>query len=91
MSIDRTEIYRIRYIYEELEILLERQGTQKENDDIYYDKEYYKKYPDELNYEEYPEVVQNKMKQTLNNLKSVYFDVLKISKYLDGDIDENDL
>lgn len=91
MSIDRTEIYRIRYIYEELEILLERQGTQKENDDIYYDKEYYKKYPDELNYEEYPVVVQNKMKQTLNNLKSVYSDVLKISKYLDGDIGETDL
>ena len=91
MSIERSEICHIRYIYEELEILLERQGKPKDEDDIYYDKEYYKKYPEELNYEEYPAVVQNKMKQTLYNLKSVYSDILKISKYLDGNIDENDI
>lgn len=89
MSLETSEIYRINYICEELENLIERQGKRKEDDELYYDKEYYKKYPEELNYDEYPEVVQNKMKQTLHNLKSVYSDILKISKYLDGKIDEN--
>lgn len=89
MSLETSEIYRISYICEELENIIEKQGKPKEDDDLYYDKEYYKKYPEELNYEVYPVVVQNKMKQTLNNLKSVYSDILKISKYLDGKIDEN--
>lgn len=91
MSIERSEICHIRYIYEELEILLERQGKIKEKDDLDCDEDYYKKFPRELKYEEYPVIVQNKMKQTLNKLKSVYSDVLKISEYLDGDIGENDL
>lgn len=77
--------YWINDIANSIERELNRQGKEKPKDELYWDKEYYEKHPDEKYYYTYPEIVQEKMKEAVKQLKIAAIYAQRVDWYLSGD------
>ena len=77
--------YRINDIADSIERELSRQGKEKPKSELYGDKEYFEKYPDEKYYYTYPEIVQEKMREAVKQLKIAAIYAQRVDWYLSGD------
>ncbi|MBN2776827.1 MAG: hypothetical protein JXR36_04250 [Bacteroidales bacterium] len=77
--------YLIDDIADSIERKLNRQGQEKTKDELYGDKEYFEKYPDEKFYYTYPEVVQEKMREAVRQLKIAAVYAQRVDWFLSGD------
>lgn len=80
--------YRINDIADSIERELNRQGKEKPKDELYFNKEYFEKYPDEKYYCTYPEIVQEKMKEAVKQLRIAAVYAQRVDWFLSGDDDE---
>ena len=81
--------YRIRQIWEEIQNELDKQGQEKEV--LFYEKEYYEKYPEARFEEVYREDVQQIFKDGIEVLKKAEIYAQRIDWYLSGDDGEDSL
>ena len=77
--------YWINDIANSIERELNRQGKEKPKSELYGDKEYFEKYPDEKYYCTYPEIVQEKMREAVKQLKIAAIYAQRVDWYLSGD------
>lgn len=61
--------YEINNIADSIEHELDIQGKPKSKTELYCDDEYYLKYPEEKFYYTYPEIVQEKMREAVKQLR----------------------
>ena len=61
--------YRLGYMADDIEQELINQGKQKPAGELWGDDEYYEKYPEDKYFETYPDLVQTKLKETVNALR----------------------
>ena len=83
------EQYKIRQIWEEIQQELDKQGQEKET--LFYEKEYYEKYPEARFEEVYREDVQQIFKDGIEALKKAEIYAQRIDWYLSGDDGEDSL
>lgn len=76
--------YQIDEIADNIERELNRQGKEKPKDELYYDREYYEKYPEERFYYTYPKIVQEKMQEAVMQLKIAGIYVHRVDWFLSG-------
>ena len=81
--------YRIRQIWEEIQNELDKQGQEKEV--LFYEKEYYEKYPEARFEEVYREDVQQIFKDGIEALKKAEIYAQRIDWFLSGDDGEDSL
>ena len=81
--------YQIRMIWEEIQNELDKQGQEKET--LFYEKEYYEKYPEAKFEEVYREDVQQIFKDGIESLKKAEIYAQRIDWYLSGDDGEDSL
>ena len=77
--------YQINEIADSIERELNRQGKEKPKDELYGDAEYFKKYPEEQYYYTYSEIVQEKMKEAVRQLKIAAIYAQRVDWFLSGD------
>ena len=77
--------YRINNMADNLEEELNRQGKEKEKDDLYFDIGYYADYPEEMYYPIYPDLVQEKMREAVKHLRLAAIYAQRVDWYLSGD------
>ena len=77
--------YQINEIADSIERELNRQGKEKPKDELYGDAEYFKKYPEEKYYYTYSEIVQEKMKEAVRQLKIAAIYAQRVDWFLSGD------
>jgi len=77
--------YHIEEIADEIEWALDRQGKEKDREDLWMQQEYYEKYPEEKLYETYPKDVQDRMKEAVRVLRMAHVYAQRVDWYLSGD------
>jgi hypothetical protein len=77
--------YTIDEIADSIERKLNKQGKEKPKDELYMDKDYYEKYPKEKYYCTYPDVVQEKMREAVKQLRIAAIYAQRVDWYLSGD------
>lgn len=77
--------YEINNIADSIEHELNIQGKLKPKNELYYDKEYYIKYPEEKFYYTYPEIIQEKMREAIKQLRIAAVYAHRIDWFLSGD------
>lgn len=77
--------YQIAEIADSIERELSRQGKEKPEDELYGDREYYEKYPEERFYYTYSEIVQEKMKEAVKQLKIAAIYAQRVDWFISGD------
>lgn len=80
--------YWINDIADSIERELNRQGKEKPKDELYCNKEYYAEYPEEKFYPIYSDVVQEKMREAVKQLRIVAIYAQRIDWFLSGDDSE---
>jgi hypothetical protein len=83
--------YRIHDMADKIERRLERQGKPRDKEYLWHDDTYYKKYPEELVYETYPENVQSIFKEAINALKVAAVYAQRVDWFISGDDGEESL
>jgi len=84
--------YKIRDIHEQIQQELDRQGKEKQKEDLkYFDKDYLEKYPEERFEHVYREDVQKIFKDGIEILKKAEIYAQRINWYLSGDDGEDSL
>lgn len=81
--------YLINDIVDSIECELNKQGKEKPKSELYNDKEYFEKYPDEKYYHTYSETVQEKMREAIKQLRIATVYVQRIDWFLSGDDGED--
>lgn len=84
------EQYKIRQIWEEIQQELDKQGQEKEVNNVW-EKEYYEKYPEQRFEEVYREDVQQIFKDGIEALKKAEVYAQRIDWFLSGDDGEDSL
>lgn len=82
---------RIRNIYESIQEELDNQGKQKSKEDLWMQREFYEKYPEERFNHTYREDVQQIFRDGIEALKRAYVYAQRIDWYLSGDDGEDSL
>lgn len=77
--------YHIREIHETIQSKLERMGKPKTKEELWHNKEYYDKYPEELNWPTETDDVVNAYKTAINLLKKAEVYAQRIDWYISGD------
>ena len=80
--------YQIRQIWEDIQQELDKQGKQKDKEDLYYHKDYYTENPDEKYYTTYPAEIQQKFVEAIEVLKKAEIYTHAIDYYLSEDLGE---
>ena len=80
--------YWIKDIADSIELELDRQGQEKPRNELYYDKEHYDKYPEDMFYPTYSIIVQEKMKEAIKQLRIAAIYTQRIDWFLSGDDSE---
>lgn len=80
--------YLINDIADSIERELNKQGKEKPKDELYGNDEYYKEYPEEKYYYTYPEIVQEKMREAVKQLKIAATYAHRVDWLLSGDDDD---
>lgn len=83
--------YKIRDIREQIQAELDNQGKLKNKEDLWMQKEYYDKYPEEKFNHTYREDIQQIFKDGIEILKKAEIYVQRIDWYLSGDDGEDNL
>lgn len=77
--------FKIMYVWEEIQNLLEKQGTKKPKGDLWNDEEFYKDNQQELLYETYPIEIQEVFKKAVKVLKKAEVYTQRIDWFLSGE------
>lgn len=77
--------YYIGGIADNIENILNRQGKERPKEDLYMHKEYYEEYPEEKLYYTYPEIIQNKLKEAIKQLRIAEIYAQRVDWLLSGD------
>ena len=77
--------YQINEIADSIECELNRQGKEKPKNELYGDKEYFEKYPNEKFYYTYPAIVQEKMREAVKQLKIAAIYAQRVDWFISGD------
>ncbi len=77
--------YQISEIADDIERILNRQGKEKPKDELYWDIEYFEKYPEEKFYPTYSEIIQEKMREAVKQLRISTVYVQRVDWFLSGD------
>lgn len=77
--------YHIEEIADSIERVITRQGKEKHEDDLSWGEEFYNKYPEERYYLTYSDVVNEKMKEAVKQLRIASIYVKRIDWFLSGD------
>ena len=77
--------FQINEIANSIEQELNKQGKEKPKDELYENEEYFKKYPKEKYYYRYPEIVQEKMREAIKQLKIAAVYTQRVDWFLSGD------
>lgn len=77
--------YHINNIADSIESELERQGKEKPKNELYFDREYYEKYPEEKYYYTHAEEVQQEMRNAIKILRQAAVYAQRVDWYLSGD------
>ena len=77
--------YWINDIADTIECELNKQGKEKPKDELYCNKEYYAEYPEEKFYPIYSEIVQEKMKEAVKQLRIAAIYAQRVDWFLSGD------
>jgi hypothetical protein len=80
--------YKINEITDSIERELNRQGEEKPKDELYGDEAYFEKYPEEKYYYTYSDIVQEKMKEAVKQLKIAAVYAQRVDWFLSGDDSE---
>lgn len=80
--------YWINCIADRIERVLNRQGKEKPKDELFCDKEYYEKHPDEKYHYHYPKIVQEKMREAVTQLRKAAVYAQRVDWFLSGDDSE---
>jgi len=83
--------YKIREIYQHIEVELKKQGKEKSKEDLWMHREYYEKYPEEKIWQVYSKDVQQIFKDAITALKKAEVYTQRIDWYLSGDDGESSL
>jgi len=83
--------FQIRNIWEELQTLLDRQGREKKQNELYLGEKFYEEFPEEKFFPTFPEGVQEIMKDAIKYLKIAEIYTQRIDWYLSGDDGEEAL
>ena len=75
-------------VIEKIENILEQQGKEKDNEELYMQREYYEKYPEEKAYYTYPKEIQEKFLEGINAIKIAAIYMERIDYLLSGDDSE---
>lgn len=81
--------YHIEDIIDSIETELNNQGKEKPKEKLFCSNEYYEKYPEEKYYQTYPDLVQEKMREAVRQLKIALVYVRRIDWFLSGDDGED--
>lgn len=76
---------RIGDIITSIEKVINNNGKLKPNDELYWNKDYYKEQPEELYYVKYPDDIIEKFKIGVAKLKEAYIYAHRIDWFLSGD------
>ena len=77
--------YKIDEIADSIERALNNQGKEKPKDELYGNLDYYKDYPEEKYYYTYPEIVQEKMREAVKQLRIAAVYAQRVDWFLSGD------
>lgn len=77
--------YRINDIADSIERTLNKQGKEIPKEELYSSEEFYEKYPEKKYYETYSEIVQEKMREAVKQLKIAAVYAHRIDWFLCGD------
>lgn len=77
--------YRINEIADAIKSELDRQGTERPKDELWYDAKYYEEYPQDKLYPTYSEEVQKEMKNAVNFLRKAAVYAQRVDWFLSGD------
>jgi len=80
--------YQINEIADSIESELAKQGKVKSKEDLFCSAEYYNVYPEEEIYHTYPEIVQEKMREAIKQLRIAYVYAQRVDWLLSGDDSE---
>jgi len=80
--------YWINDIADTIERELNRQGKEKPKDELYFNKLYYEEYPEEKFYQIYSDIVQEKMREAVKQLRIAAIYAQRIDWFLSGDDSE---
>jgi hypothetical protein len=87
------EQYKIGYIANQIEQLIEKNGREKTKEELKYegwkDSDWYKKYPEDLKHYEYPEEVIEKFKEGVKILRQAEIYAHRIDWLIAGDDSED--
>jgi hypothetical protein len=77
--------YRIHDIWEKIRSILDRQGKPRPKDELWGGDDYYKDYPQEMNYEVYPEEIQRRLREAVYYLRKAEIYAQRADWFLAGD------
>ena len=83
--------YWINDIADNIERELNKQGKEKPKDELYCNRQYYDEYPEEKFYPTYHDIVQEKMREAVKQLRTAAICAQRIDWYLSGDDGEDSL
>jgi hypothetical protein len=77
--------YKIFEIIDSIERILNKQGKERDKDELWYSDEHYEKYPEDRYFETYPKEIAEKFEDGLKALKIAHVYAQRIDWYLSGD------
>ncbi len=77
--------YHITDIRNSIEHEIDKMGSKKDDEDVWYDDVYLKEHPEELYYYTYPDAIVNEFKNAINCLKKAEIYAQRIDWLLSGD------
>jgi hypothetical protein len=77
--------YRIRTMWQTIQSVIDKAGTIRNKDERYHDPDWYKKYPEDLYHETYPEEVTQALKDAVKVLKIAEVYAQRADWFLAGD------
>ena len=77
--------FHIQQIAEDIQSELDKQGKEKDEEDLYAMRGYYEKHPEERFYPTYPKEIQEKMLEAIKRLEAARIYAHRVDWYLSGD------
>jgi hypothetical protein len=77
--------HRLNNVADDIERLLEKQGKEKDKNELYSSREYYLEYPDEKYHYTYPQEVQDKMREAIKQIRIAEIYIQRVDYLVSGD------
>ncbi len=81
--------YKIGEIAKDIEVALERCGTERSTEDRWFDEEWYDKHPEDKFYLDYKDAIKEKFREAIKILRKAEIYAQRVDWYLSGDDGED--